>query len=441
MPTSHSRTIRGIATAILAAMALPALAADDAEIRAQIDQLRAQQAEIARLQRDNEAALRALEARLGVAGVAPATPPATVASATPSPAAQSAPASASTAAAPAASRLKLSGDLRVRAQHDTSDSDRPNRSSAQLRARLGASWRVNDLVSIGAHLVTGDGDDPNSVDVQLSNWDDDLAVSLDQAWLQLNFGDLKLFGGKMPQPFARTELVWDGDVNPQGIAATWRHARADGSAWRANGLFFLVDERVAGADSTMLGVQLGHDTRAFGDWKFDASLALYDYSLKSIAGADSGDWRTNLLNPDGTYLSDFRLVDAIVGATWSGLGERWPLRLVGDVVRNTGARTDGDRGHGLDLVLGRASQVGDWRISVGHATAGVDAVLAAFSQDNIGIATNYRLHSLGVDYVPWPNTTLSAILYRYRPDAAAYAGSNDPHDWLNRARVSLMVGF
>ncbi|MBN8482786.1 MAG: hypothetical protein J0L88_14480, partial [Xanthomonadales bacterium] len=89
MPTSHSRTIRGIATAILAAMALPALAADDAEIRAQIDQLRAQLAEIARLQRDNEAALRALEARLGVAGVAPATPPATVASATPSPAAQS----------------------------------------------------------------------------------------------------------------------------------------------------------------------------------------------------------------------------------------------------------------------------------------------------------------------------------------------------------------
>lgn len=341
MSMPRPTTLRAIATAILAAMAVPALAADDAEIRAQIQELRAQQAEIARLQRDNEAALRALEARLGVANVAPAAAP--IAS-TPPPAVQAAASGASAVAAPAAPRLKLSGDLRVRGQYDTSDSDRPDRSSAQLRARLGATWRVNDLVSVGARLVTGDGDDPNSVDVQLSNWDDDLAATLDQAWLQLNLGDLKLFGGKMPQPFTRTELVWDGDVNPQGIAATWRHARADGSAWRANGLFFLVDERVAGADSTMLGVQFGHDTRAFGDWKFDASLALYDYSLKSVAGADSGDWRTNLLNPDGTYLSDFRLVDAIVGATWSGLGERWPLRLVGDVVKNTGARTDGDHG-------------------------------------------------------------------------------------------------
>lgn len=414
-------------------------AADPAEILKQIQALRDQQAQIAQMQRDNEASLRALEARLGVApSVATSTP--VMAAATPA-------ASASPAVAGGgneggiASRLKFSGDLRVRGQHDSSDNDRPDRSSSQVRARLGATYAVNDRISLGARLVTGDADDPNSSDVQLSNWDDDLDVSLDQAYLQANFGPLKLFGGKMPQPFTRTELVWDGDVNPQGLAATYRHAFANGSAFRANGLFFVIDEQAAGPDSTMLGAQLGYDSAAFGDWKFDASAAWFDYTLDSMAGADSGDWRSNLLKPDGSYLSGFRLADVILGASYQGLGERWPIRVVGDYVRNTAANTDADTGYGIDLALGRASQVGDWRFTYGFAVAEVDAVLTAFSQDNIGIASNYRLHSLGLDYVPWHKTTLSAIWYHYKPYEAAYAGSNAPDDWLNRFRISLMVSF
>ncbi|MEL1263031.1 putative porin [Pseudoxanthomonas putridarboris] len=417
-------------------------AGDRAEILRQIAQLRDQQARIAQMQRDNEEALRALEARLGLAPAqtpAPATPvPATPHAATTAAPTASAPLAASSATEP---RLKISGDFRVRGQFDNSDDDGRNRSSSQVRGRLGATFAVNDRVTVGARLATGDSNDPNSTDVQLSNWVDDLEVSLDQAYLQLAFGQLKVFGGKMPQPFTRTELVWDGDVNPQGVAATWRHALGSGGAVRANALFFVVDEQAGGPDSTMIGAQLGYDTPALGPWRFDASAAYYDYTLDSMAGADAGDWRSNLLNPDGTYVSDFRLADLIVGATYTGLGERWPLRIVGDYVKNTAARTEGDTGYSIDLTLGRVSQVGDWRLSYGHAVAEVDAVLAAFSHDNIGIGTNYRMHSLGIDYMPWHRTTLSAILYRYRPDAAAYAGSNDPDDWLNRFRVSLMVAF
>ncbi|MFT3763016.1 MAG: putative porin [Pseudoxanthomonas sp.] len=408
-------------------------AAERAEILEQIKALRAEQARIAELQRQTDASLRALEERLGAAPPAAPQAPATQVAASA--------AGQPTLASGETQKLKISGDLRVRGQYDNSDSDGKNRSSSQVRARLGATYAINDRLTAGARIVTGDDDDPNSSDVQLSNWDDDLKVSLDQAYLQANFGNLKLFGGKMPQPFVRTELVWDGDVNPQGVAATYKRKLGNGGAFRANGLFFVVDEQAAGPDSTMLGAQLGYDTPQLGDWKFDGSAAFYDYTLDSVAGADSGDWRTNLLNPDGSYLSDFRLADVIVGASYAGFGERWPLRIVGDYVKNTAARTDGDTGYGLDLALGRASKVGDWRFSYGYAAAEVDAVLAAFSQDNIGIGTNYRMHSLGFDYVPWPKTTVGAVWYRYRPDAAEYAGGNDPGDWLNRFRVWLMVGF
>ncbi|MCL7715886.1 putative porin [Stenotrophomonas mori] len=427
--------------ALLAAGIAPAYAQQDGDHAAlleQVAQLRAQQAQLARMQQDNEAALRTLESRLGVAAVPAMAPPAAPAAAPVAPA--SAPAAPATTAS-ALSRLTVSGDMRVRSQFENSNDNARDRTSGQVRGRLAAAFAVNDRISIGARLVTGNPDDPRSTDVQLSNWDNDLEVSLDQAWLKLAFGALDVHAGKIPQPFTRTELVWDGDVNPQGLSANWKHALADGGGLRANGLFFVIDEQATGGDSTMVGAQVGYDSPALGDWRFDASAAHYRYSIGSTVGATATDWRSNLLNPDGSYVSGFHLNDVILGASYSGWGERWPLRIVGDYVHNSAARTDADSGYGVDLLLGRAQQPGDWRVSYGHSMAEVDAVLTAFSHDNIGLASNYRMHAFGVDYVPWPKTTLSALWYRYRPLSARYAGSADPGDWLNRFRVALMVSF
>lgn len=402
--------------------------AEQAEISKQIEMLRTQQAQIAELQRSNEASLRALEARLGVQSPPDAAAPAAAPVAT-------------AAAKPAEPRLKVSGDLRLRAQGDYSDSDGTNRTSSQVRGRIGATYAVNDRLTVGARMVTGDSDDPNSTDVQLSNWDDDLQVSLDLAYAQLNFGDLKIYGGKMPLPFARTDLVWDGDVNPQGVSAMYRKALSGGGAFRAGGLFFSVDEQVAGPDSTMGGVQLGFDSADHGGFKYDLSGGYYRYSLGSLAGADSGDWRTNRRNPDGSLMSDFELVDIIAGTTWQGQNDKWPVRLVGNYVKNLGAIDDQDTGFGVDASLGRASKAGDLRFTYGYSQTDVDAVLSAFSHDNIGIATNYKLHSLTAEYTPAPKTTIAAIWYHYKPNDPRYAGSNQPGDWLDRIRVYYLINF
>lgn len=338
------------------------------------------------------------------------------------------------------SRVHLEGDLRLRYQGDYSDADARKRDSAQLRARFGGTYRINDDLLLGARLATGDGDDPNSTDVQLSNFADDLQVTLDMAYAQLNRGGLKLYGGKLPQPFARTDLVWDSDVNPQGAAATYKRAFTHGSALRFSTLYFIIDEQVAGDDSIMRGAQVVFDWAA-GAWKYDLSAAYYDYDLGSVAGGDAGDYRTNLRNPDGSYRSDFNLVDVIAGLTWPGRTEHWPLRIVGDYVHNLDAATSADTGYGVDVTLGRASQVHDWRVTYGYSTAETDAVFAAFSHDNIGIATNYKLHALTFDYVPYPKTLISAIWYHYAPLQPVDAGSNTPGDWLDRLRIAFLVSF
>lgn len=431
--SSGGRTRTFLATSILLATLSPSAfaqsssgGADAAAIRAQIEALRADQARIAEMQRQTEAKIRALEASAGVA-----SPPAQAAPAAP----------AQLATADGKPKLNVTGDLRLRSQGDYSDDDARARRSGQVRGRIGATYAVTDRVTLGARLVTGDPDDPNSTDVQMSNWDDDFQVSLDLAYAQLNFGDLNVYGGKIPQPFTRTDLVWDGDVNPQGLSGVYKHKLSDGSALRASGLFFIVDEDAVATDSTMVGAQVGYDTAEVGNFKFDVSAAYYDYTLGSVVGADSGDFRNNLRRTNGSYLSDFNLGDFIVGATWSGLGSRWPVRFVGDYVKNFGAETSADTGYGMDLGIGRVTQPHDWRVTYGYSVAETDSVLGAFSHDNIGIGTNYDLHALTFDYVPLPKTLLTAYWYHYKPANAIDAGSNAVGDWLDRIRIAFLVSF
>lgn len=432
----HSGVLPSAVAVLMAVLSPSAFAqtantTDAAALRAQIEALRAEQARIAEMQRETEAKIRALEASVGAT----------------SPSAQAAPALAPSSPAPLLAnadgkpKLNVSGDLRLRYQGDYSDDDARARKSGQVRGRLGATYSVNDRVTFAARLVTGDADDPNSTDVQMSNWDDDFQVSLDLAYAQINFGDLNVYGGKIPQPFTRTDLVWDGDVNPQGLSGVYKHKLGDGSALRASGLFFIVDEDAVGPDSTMSGGQVGYDTASLGDFKFDVSAAYYDYTLGSVVGADAGDFRSNLRRADGSYLSDFNLGNLIVGATWSGLGSHHPVRFVGDYVKNFGAETSEDTGYGADLSIGRVTQPHDWRVTYGYSVAETDAVLGAFSHDNIGIGTNYELHALTLDYVPMPNTVLSAWWYHYKPENALDAGANAVGDWLDRIRVAFLVSF
>lgn len=392
-------------------LTMPAAAQTAQELRNEIQALRAEQARIDELSRALAAKLAALEARTGASGTAPSSEPA---------------------------RLAVSGDVRLRSQGDYADGAR-DRESAQVRARLGATYKVNETVTVGARLVTGDPDDPNSSDVQLSNFDDDLQFALDLAYVQLDLGDLDLFGGKIPQPFTRTDLVWDGDVNPQGVSAIYQRSLGGGAVLRANGLFFIVDEDAVAADSTMAGAQLGYDFAVSDSLKVDLSVGYYDYTLGGVVGGDPGDFRSNLRNADGSYRSDFDLADAIAGATWSGLGGRWPVRVVGDYVHNFGAINSQDTGYGVDLSVGRTSQPRDWRVTYGYSVAEQESVLAAFSHDNIALATGYQLHALTFDYVPMPKTLVSAIWYHYKPYEPLGTGAFA--EWIERIRVAFTVSF
>jgi hypothetical protein len=421
-----SPRLPGLVLSLLAAAAQAENGTDDSvqALRAELERLKAAQAEGALAIQKLEDRIAALEA------------PATAQESLPKP--PEAPAVLALNAAPQ-SRLDVSGDFRLRYEGNYGDDDAPDWQRGVLRARLGATYAVNERLTIGGRLSTGDPDDPNSSDVTLSNFADDFDVSLDAAYAKVAFADATLWGGKFQLPFMRTDLVWDGDVNPQGIGANYE-LPLGGGALKLAGLYFLVDQSVAGSDSSMLGAQLGFELPLTEDLRAELAAGWYDYALPGVAGADAGDLRSNLIGPDGRYVSDFDLVDVIASLTFRGR-ESWPLRLTTEYVRNLGARTSGDSGYSIELFAGKTAGKGDWRLGYGYSVAEVDAVLAAFSHDNTTIATNYRQHALVINYAITKDVILDATLYHYRPYDAEFSGVNDPEDWLDRLRLNVLVNF
>ena len=414
------------------AIAQDATAENVQKLREQLESLRQEQlAQIARIRERTDEQIRMIELELAQnRAPSPHTVPATK------------PAPGERPSQSASVFPQLFGDLRLRYERNFDTRRAPDRNRAMLRARLGVRHSLSDRLTIAARLVTGDPGDPNSTDTTLSDFFDDLSVSLDQAYARLELDDFDLYAGKVPNSFTSTELVFDSDVNPQGVSGSWKHRVTDHSALHLRGAYFIVQEQASGPESTLRALQGALSLSGSSAWRHEFAFALYDYELAGLVGADSGDTRTNLLTPGGEqYRSDFNLFDFVVSSSFDAAGHRWPLRAVGNYVRNHGAASAGDTGYSLDFTLGRASNPGDLRIGSGYAVAETDAVLAAFSQDNTTLGSNYRQYSLGIDYVLMRGAVLNATWYYYRLNEVADAVAGATGTWMNRVRFNILLKF
>ena len=338
--------------------------------------------------------------------------------------------------------LNITGDFRLRYEHTAGHPGDQARDRGVLRGRLGASYAVNERFLVAGRVTTGDPGDPNSADITMGNFVDDLALSLDQAFASYRVDGFEFVGGKFVNPFIRTELVWDGDVSPYGVAGRYRLYRDSTVVVRVAGIYSLIDEQIAAQGSDMRGAQVSLDVKPAAGWDFGLNAAYYDYEIGSLLAADSGDTRDNNLIPDGTgYLSDFDLLDFIVRAGYSGPSSRWPLQIIGNYVRNLGAIVPEDAGWSVDFRIGELGETRDWRFGYGYAAAETDAVLAAFSHDNTTYATNYRQHTISVDYLAFDGTILNLSGYLYRRADANLLDQRGDDEWLSRVRLNLQFSF
>jgi hypothetical protein len=341
--------------------------------------------------------------------------------------------------------LDFSGDFRLRYENTNNQQSadiRDSRSREVVRFRAGLSRKINGLFKFGARLATGSSDDPNTADVTLGNFVNDLEISLDRVFLELRYQNLFLTGGKFANPFLRTDLVWDGDVNPQGLAGSYTFSGSPQFTSKISGMYGIVDEHSSSQtpDSEMWGGQIRFDAHPTSDWSLTLAGGYYDYNITSLSNADAGDTRSNFLDTAGTgYMSDFDLFDAIASIEYRGFSKQYPVRFVGDFVKNLDAANDKDSGFMFDVFVGKASKKKDLRFRYGYSETKTDAVLAAFSNDNTTIATNYKQHTVTIDYVAVENTTLNLTWYLHRKNQLLSTG--DSSDYVSRVRLNAVVKF
>ena len=347
------------------------------------------------------------------------------------------------------SSLNFSGDFRLRYENTSNQipgsaptelNDARNRGVVRLRA--GITKNINDLIDFGARLATGSGDDPNTADATMGQFVNDFEVNLDRIFVGLSVDNFKFSGGKFANPFLRTDLVWDGDVNPQGIAGSYSFQGSGAATAKLVALYYIVDELAFGADSDMLGAQLQVNVPTGSGLNLTLAGGYYDYTIRSLIDADAGDTRSNFLNEAGTaYMSDFDLLDFIAILDYPGSNPRFPIRFVGDFVKNFGADSDEDIGFMFDLFVGRTSNVRDVRFNYGYSQSEQDAFLAAFSNDNTTLASNYQQHTFTIDYVPLNNTVLNLTWYLFRLNKLPPGAVAGADEFTSRLRLNAVISF
>lgn len=315
-----------------------------------------------------------------------------------------------------ADKLTLKGDLRARFE-SIDEEGKETRDRARLRARLGAYATVSDEVDAAIALASGDSD-PVSTNQTLDEGFSSKDVKLDLAYIDLHPEVLpgSIVLGKMIKPFINVnDLIWDGDLNPEGASA--KFVFGEGIKIHAQAGAFWVEER-SSDDETML-----YSAQAAAELKTDAakitagaSYYLYD----SMAGfapiydeTDSfGNTVIESVDADGnvtyTYAYDYELFELFAKI---GFDAGLPVELTGNYVVNQDA-DENDTGYMFGIKLGKLKDPGSFDIGYSFRELEADAVVGAFSDsDFIGGGTDGSGHKLSLGYQIAKNLTGNATYF------------------------------
>jgi len=203
-------------------------------------------------------------------------------------------------------RISFSGDLRVRAQSELYDRDNlpadqyrlqsllaatpawspdlsnttTDRHRLTLRARLGADARLSEDTQVGLRLSTGASTgSPSSASQTLGTQFNRFNLTLDRAVLRWEpRHDLRLFAGRMANPFFGTDLVWPDDLSLDGLAGQGELTLASGLYLFASaGAFALEELNLDRRDKWLFGLQVGADWAVDDATQLRVGLGLYDF--------------------------------------------------------------------------------------------------------------------------------------------------------------------
>jgi len=334
-------------------------------------------------------------------------------------------------------RIKFGGDLRLR--FDSIDEDgKDTRNRARYRARVGATAEVNESIDTTLALVSGE-DDPTSGNQTFGDGFSSKPVRIDLAYVDLHpdlFAGNSALIGKMRMPFiAVNDLIWDSELNPEGIAANTSFGDEQ-LAIKANAGSFWVEERSAENEAMLYGGQIAGVLK-FENISLTAGGTLYLY--EGIAGyapvfdETTGFGNTVIAADDGslTYAYDYELVEFFARAGFTlGL----PVELSANHVDNTEV-DENNSAFMAGIKLGKLKDPGSAEFSYSYREVEADSMLGVFTDsDAFGGGTDGSAHKWNAGYQIAKNVSGGATYY------LSEKGLDNGKDY-NRFQIDLTVKF
>jgi hypothetical protein len=276
-------------------------------------------------------------------------------------------------------RIKLKADIRLR--HESIDEDgEEDRSRGRFRTRFGLSATASDDVKLVLQLATG-GDSPVSTNQSFDDGFSTKDIGVHLAYVDWTINDnLSLYGGKMKNPLFRAgsvPLIWDGDLNPEGIAVTF----SQGSLFGTAGVFS-AEERSSADDSLLYVVQGGVKVPLGDAMKLTAGAGYFAYT-ETVGNEPFYNGRSNgnSVDSNGDYLYDYTNTE--IFAQLDTKAGNLPLRIYAHATKNSDAPTE-DTAYAVGAKLGSAKERGQTEFSWTYQDIEADAMIGTFSDSDFG---------------------------------------------------------
>jgi polyhydroxyalkanoate synthesis regulator phasin len=380
-------------------------------------------------------------------------------------------------------RMRFTGDVRLRGQSDTFAEDNAANSyvdfltvndkggigkagpdalanTTEDRQRLRARLRFGVETELGYgwttafRLVTGNLRDPVSTNQTLGNTAGRYTVGIDQAWLRhvgvsrSNRRQLTLTGGRILNPFASTDLVFDNDLTFEGVTANYRIALQRDELFNrfvflTLGGFPLEEFEKNPDDKWLFAGQLGMEYRLDSGSRLRLAAAYYDYEntvgQRNVLDSNLLDYTAPKFLQRGNSLFDIRvdadnstnlfalaaeykLMDFNASFDWR-LSPDYRISFSGDYVKNVGYEEDEvnerlglaieprTEGYQFESAFGSSNmaQAAAWRVLLAYRYLERDAVLDAFTDSDFRLGgTDVKGFVLGGEYSLTPRVLLRA---------------------------------
>lgn len=268
----------------------------------------------------------------------------------------------------------------------------------RIRARVGVEAKISDDLKAYVGLATG-GIDPVSTNQTFDDAFSTKAIGLDLAyfeWKPSFVPGLNLSGGKVKKPWVMVgDLVWDGDLNPEGMFLSYTPTFGALSPF-LSGTYFWVDETSGDNEDVFLytgqlGTRVALD-KAVG-FMLGGSYITYTniqghkwlYDDKGFGNTEGEDMVIDTLTGDTSYVKNktfaygYDVLD-IIGEFGVRIGT-FPVSLYGNYVMNTAA-DENNTGMMFGLRLGKASDPGSFEFEANYRMLEKDAVIGAFTDSD-----------------------------------------------------------